>query len=168
LAKNGVKKGGVLSPVLFCVYLDELLHALSAAKVGCYVGDIFVGALANADDLVLTAPSATAVRKMLAICDAYSSEYTRNFNAAKSKCLVVLPSCKRYLTPLLGKYWWYIYGNCFILLSSWTYILGSQLSDEQDIMSRRNAFIGQVNSVLCRFGKFPYVVKTRLFHSYCS
>ena len=44
----------MLSPVLFCVYLDELLHALSAAKVGYYVGDIFVSAMAYADDLVLT------------------------------------------------------------------------------------------------------------------
>ena len=52
----------------FCVYLDELLHALSEAKVGCYIGNIFVGALAYADDLVLTAPSdprANALRKML-------------------------------------------------------------------------------------------------------
>ena len=67
LAKNGVKQGGMLSPVLFCVYLDELLHTLSAAKVRCYVGDLFVGALAYADDIVLTAPSATALRKMLAM-----------------------------------------------------------------------------------------------------
>jgi len=35
----------VLSPVLFCVYLNELLLVLSTAKVGCYLGNIFVGAL---------------------------------------------------------------------------------------------------------------------------
>jgi len=40
LATNGVKQGEVLSPVLFCVYLNELLPALSAANVGCYVGII--------------------------------------------------------------------------------------------------------------------------------
>ena len=34
----------MLSPVLFCVYLNELLLALSADKVGCYIGNIFVGA----------------------------------------------------------------------------------------------------------------------------
>jgi len=39
LATNGVKLGDVLSPILYCVYLDELLLALSAAKVGCYVGE---------------------------------------------------------------------------------------------------------------------------------
>jgi len=43
----------------------------------------------------------------------------------------------------------------------------SSLSDEQDILHRRNAFIGQVNSVLCFFGKLPSAVKARLFHSYC-
>ena len=32
---NGVKQGGVLSPVLFCVYINELLLKLSAAGVGC-------------------------------------------------------------------------------------------------------------------------------------
>ena len=49
LATNGVKQGGVLSPVLFCVYLNELLLVLSAAKVGCSVGSNYVGALAYAD-----------------------------------------------------------------------------------------------------------------------
>jgi len=33
----------------FCVYLDELLHALSEAKDGCFIGNVFVGALAYAD-----------------------------------------------------------------------------------------------------------------------
>ena len=103
LATNGVKQGGVLSPVLFCVYLDELLLALSAAKVGCYVGSVFVGALAYADDLVLIAPSATALRKMLAICDAYASDYFMNFNAGKSKCMVILSRGRRTLRPLISK-----------------------------------------------------------------
>ena len=70
--------------------MDELLHTLSEAKVGCYIGDVFVGALAYADDLVLTAPSANALRKMLAICDAYASEYFMNFNAQKIKCIIVI------------------------------------------------------------------------------
>jgi hypothetical protein len=44
LAINGVKQGGVLSPVLFCVYTDGLLTALSNAGNGCYIGNNFVGA----------------------------------------------------------------------------------------------------------------------------
>ena len=40
VAVNGVKQGGVLSPLLFCVYLDGLLIALSKSKVGCFIGDV--------------------------------------------------------------------------------------------------------------------------------
>jgi hypothetical protein len=57
------------------VYIDGLLMALSNAGVGCYIGNNFVGALAYADDIVLLAPSASALRRMLAICENYANEY---------------------------------------------------------------------------------------------
>ena len=85
---NGVKQGGVLSPILFCVYLDGLLKLLSDAKVGCFIGTTFVGALAFADDLVLLAPTAGAMRRMLSVCDRYATEYAIVFNAKKSKWLL--------------------------------------------------------------------------------
>jgi len=34
---NGVRQGGVLSPVLFCVYIDNLLCRLSRSGVGCFL-----------------------------------------------------------------------------------------------------------------------------------
>ena len=63
-----MKQGGILSPVLFCVYFDVLLLALRDAGVWCYIGPWFVGALAYADDIVLLAPSNGAMRKLLRIC----------------------------------------------------------------------------------------------------
>jgi len=67
-AVNGVKQGGVFSQVLFCLYIDDLLLSLSRSEVGCYVGSHFAGSLAYADDIVLIAPTATAMRKLLGIC----------------------------------------------------------------------------------------------------
>lgn len=46
------KQGGVLSPLLFGLYIDDMLLALSQSRGGCYIGSIFVGALVYADDIV--------------------------------------------------------------------------------------------------------------------
>jgi hypothetical protein len=64
-----------------------MLPALTAACVGCYIGNVFVEAFAYADDIVLIAPSATAMRKPLSVCEGYANEYHIMFNAQKSKCL---------------------------------------------------------------------------------
>jgi len=89
--KNGVKQGGILSPVLFCIYFDGLLCRLAKTNIGCFIGNIFVGALAYADDVVLLAPTPHAMRILLAVCDAYADEYQVVFNAKKSKCIVCSP-----------------------------------------------------------------------------
>ena len=34
---NGVKQGGVLSPVLFSIYLDQLIVQLRLLGMGCYM-----------------------------------------------------------------------------------------------------------------------------------
>jgi len=85
--KNGVKQGGVISPVLFCIYIDKLLLQLSKSGFGCFIGEVFLGALAYADDIVLLAPTHRAMRNMLALCDKFGSDYHVVFNAKKSKCL---------------------------------------------------------------------------------
>jgi len=164
LATNGVKQGGVLSPILFCVYLDELLIGLSKAGIGCYIGSNFVGALAYADDLVLVAPSASALRKMLSICDDYAREYSMSFNAQKSKCLVALPRSRHSLAPLLCDCDFRIGETPMEMVSSYCHlghVITSNLDDTPDIINRQSSFIGQVNSVLCSFGKLFSDVKIR-------
>ena len=42
---NGVKQEGVLSPLLFNVYLDEFILLLNEQGVGCHMNGMFVGAL---------------------------------------------------------------------------------------------------------------------------
>ena len=51
------------------MYIDGLLVKLSNAGVECYFGPIFVGALAYADDLLLLAPTPSAMRKLFGVCD---------------------------------------------------------------------------------------------------
>ena len=68
---NGVKQGGILSPILYCIYQDEQIERLTAAGYGCYIGNRFVGVTSYADDIALLAPSIYALQKMLDICTNY-------------------------------------------------------------------------------------------------
>ena len=61
--------------------MGELLGKFAETGVGCYIGDIVVGVLAYADDIVLLAPTARPMRLMPGICDHYALEYSILFNA---------------------------------------------------------------------------------------
>jgi len=60
-----------------------------------------VGALDYADDIVLIAPTATAMLKLLSICGRNATAYCISFNVSKSQCMAVLPAnfrVKSYLS----------------------------------------------------------------------
>jgi hypothetical protein len=128
-AVNGVKQGAVLSPILFCVYIDDLLLLLAKEDIGCHIGPHFVGALAYADDIVLIAPTATAMRKLLAICEGYAQEYCISFNALKSKCLAVLPKSRRIIFENVHDCVFAIAGRPINFVKSFAH-LGHQISAE--------------------------------------
>ena len=54
---NGVIQSGVLSPLLFIVYIDELLLCLKMSSLGCHVGHYYTGAFGYADNVILLAPT---------------------------------------------------------------------------------------------------------------
>ena len=50
---NGVKQGGVISPLLFGCYSDNLFTQLQHSGLGCHVGCSYAGAFGYADDIAL-------------------------------------------------------------------------------------------------------------------
>ena len=84
---NGVKQGGVISPVLYNLYTDNLLTQLKQSGLGCYIEHVFSGALGYADDLVLLAPSLHGITSMISICELYAVEYDIMYNPKKSKLI---------------------------------------------------------------------------------
>ena len=81
---NGIKQGGVLSPNLFTVYIDELLMKLRSSGCGCYIDDTFVGALGYADDITRMSPSIRGLKQMVDICESFAMEYVIKFNEKKA------------------------------------------------------------------------------------
>jgi len=48
------------------------------------------------------------------------------------------------------------------------HIISSSVDDSLDIIKRQQDFNGQVNNMLCFFGKLLSIVKSHLFISYCT
>ncbi len=80
-----MKQGGALSPILLGIYVDGLLQKLQNSGVSCYVGYKFVGAIAYVDNLILLAPTVTALRKLINICELFAAEYNINLMAQRVK-----------------------------------------------------------------------------------
>ena len=48
---NGVRQGGILSPSLFAVYMDDLSSLLNISRIGCHIDDVCINHVFYADDL---------------------------------------------------------------------------------------------------------------------
>ena len=161
---NGVRQGGVLSPILFTIYLDSLLECLQASGRGCYWDNHFAGALCYADDLTILAPSPDALRKMIVDCEAFGHSHGLRFNAAKTQLI-----CFRRTTCPVQCHFSFNEQSMPVVDSvvHLGNILQFNLSDRLDIHSKSMSFIRKANTVLFRFKCTDPLTKMKLFQSYC-
>ena len=81
---NGVKQGGIISPVLFNVYMNDLSIALNSSGIGGYLGAAFLNHLCYADDLCLISLSSNGMQQLLNICQSCAINHQPLYNGAKS------------------------------------------------------------------------------------
>ena len=72
---NGVKQGGITSPNLFIVYMDELSFILNSSSIGGQIGHTFLNNLCYADDLCLISLSSAGMQKLLNLCSKYDLDH---------------------------------------------------------------------------------------------
>ena len=77
----------MLSPILFCVYIDELLHRLKSSGFGCRVGNVSVPAIIYADKIALLAPTISSLKLLLNIVNSFGNAYSVKINPDKTKLL---------------------------------------------------------------------------------
>jgi len=94
---SGVRQGGVLSPYLFAVYLDELSIQLGSARVRCTVGNMVVNHLMFADDICVFSPSISGLQCLLNNCGDYAAEHVITFNCNNTIGVLFCP--KKYKQP---------------------------------------------------------------------
>lgn len=162
---NGVRQGGVLSPILFTVYLDVLLERLRDSGVGCMVGQSYFGVLCYADDVTLLSPTVFGLQKMLQICEQFGSEFNIRYNPKKTVCM-----CFHRKRIDLDGFSVRLYGKLLPWSESAKHlgnIVRADLKDDDDIQRKRCDFIGRTNSLLANFKAVPRSVCSTVFNSQC-
>ena len=100
---NGVRQGGILSPKLFAIYVDDLSRELTLCNSGCYIDHQCMNHVMYADDICLMAPSAIGLQKMLDVCFDFSLRNDIMFNPVKSVCVTFKPkNCKLSCPSVIG------------------------------------------------------------------
>jgi len=157
-AMNGVKQGGVISLILFFIYIDDLHVSLSQLGVGCYNAGNFVGAIVYADDIVLISPTPLCMRKLLFSYESYANEFDIIFNSSKSKFLVCIPGKLRSMFNNLNLNGCLLYngGKPIEKVTSYSHlghIINCHSDDKDDVLQRRCYFTVQANNVFLFFSR---------------
>ena len=167
LVSNGVRQGGILSPYLFNVYMDDLSTRLNNLKIGCSLGNFLINHLMYADDLVLISPSTRGLSRLIEECQEYGLEFDILFNSSKSAVMFFKPNFMHNIN--LPKF--RINNEIIEIVHNYTYlghILCDDSSDDLDILRQRRKIFAQGNSIMRKFYMCSIDVKLTLFRSYCS
>ena len=164
---NGVRQGGILSPFLFNLYMDDLSRELNLCNTGCVIGSTVVNHLMYADDLVTFSPCSAGLQQLLRICSQYGTDFNIKYNAKKSSILIV--RSKNDTRAVFPKF--VLSGNELLVCKDIKYLghyFSDDLSDDKDIHRQRCKLYAQANMLIRKFSKCSVDVKVSLFKAFCT
>ncbi|XP_061719999.1 uncharacterized protein LOC133527126 [Cydia pomonella] len=163
----GVRQGGLSSPILFNLYVNQLIEELSSMHVGCHIDGVSINNISYADDMVLLGPSINAIRQLVNKCENYAEQHGLRYNSKKSEVMIfksnkynptVVPPVMLGGVPLKV-------ADQFKYLG---HIVTPDLRDDADIERERRALSVRGNMIARRFARCTKEVKITLFKAYCQ
>ena len=147
---NGVRQGGILSPLLFNLYMDDLSDRLNKLKIGCCINGTVVNHIMYADDLVLIAPSVAGMNKILKLCEGFGSQHDIIYNPTKSCSMSFRSKLLKGVTlpmfVLNGEYIDEVEQSKYL-----GHIFTNDLTDNADTARQCRQFYDQGNMILRKF-----------------
>ena len=89
---TGIKQGDGLSPLLFCLYIDDLTNIFAESCAPCSLGNYRLNHLLYADDLILFSESKHGLQNCLNNLNDYCKRSKLQINFNKSKVMIFRPS----------------------------------------------------------------------------
>ena len=164
VVSQGVRQGGVLSPFLFNIYVDDLIKQLELSGTGCRVNEGYIGAILYADDLLLLSASIYGLQHMLDICYLYGLNNSIVFNHNKSSCTRIGPGCRKFAADmLLGDVkvdWVHTFKYLGIVFNS-----GFTLNVDMSYIRRK--FYASCSGILAKCKSADKFVRLSLVKSFC-
>ena len=164
---NGVRQGGILSPVLFNLYMDDLSKKLGHCKTGCMVGEKLINHLIYADDLVIVSPYSAGLQQLLNVCSRYGAEFDIKFNPKKS--VIMIARTKEDKNQKFPSFT--LAGGTLEVVSKVRYLghmMSDDMSDDEDVKRQYCKLYAQANMLARKFYMCTDDVKVSLFRAYCT
>ena len=163
---KGVRQGGILSPFLFKLYIDDVLNEICNSEIGCRLGIIRMNVLAYADDIVLIANNHQQLSAIYSILNSGMIEKKLIINKNKSKCMIF----KRNVRSLRNVDSVTLDGDKFEVVDQYKYlgyILQNNLTDSSDLNLRLKTFYAKFNWLFRNFSKVSLEAFYFLFNAFC-
>ena len=162
----GVRQGGILSPLLFKVYIDGIIRSITKLGIGCKLGFSTVNIICYADDVVLLATSLEDLNTLYSTFNFLISNLNLKININKSKVMLFYMKNSREIRSHID-----LNNGCFEVVKQYLYLgnmISHNLDDMCDVKFKLNTFYSSFHSTIRSFNGVNLDTMIHLFNAYCA